>query len=225
MKGENFFDRLLLLPLFQGIGRNDFWEIAEQTRISFHSCEADTRLVEQDAPCESLLFIMNGKLCAARTNDSHTYTLREYMERPDVLQPESLFGPITHYTRTYTAITPVQYFEIKKRDVHDRLLLYPTFRINYLNLLTRQAQHSLRHLWQTTPEALSQRFIHFVHARSLRPAGPKELTIKMQDLATELLTTRLNVSYMLRELEAEQLIWTHRGRIEIPQFEKLVQRL
>ena len=47
----------------------------------------------------------------------------------------------------------------------------------------------------------------------------------MQDLATELLTTRLNVSYILRELEAEQLIRTHRGRIEIPQFEKLVQRL
>lgn len=225
MKGENFFDRLLLLPLFQGIGRNDFWEIAEQTRIGFHSCEAGTLLVEQDAPCESLLFVMNGKICASRTNDSHTYILREYVERPDVLQPESLFGPITHHTRTYTAVTPVQYFEINKRDVRDRLLLYPTFRINYLNLLTRQSQLALRHLWHSTSEVLAHRFIQFIHARSLRPAGHKELTIKMQDLGAELLTTRLNVSNMLRELEADDLIHTHRGRIEIPQFEKLLQLL
>ena len=46
----------------------------------------------------------------------------------------------------------------------------------------------------------------------------------MVDLANELVTTRLNVSKMLNELKDENLLYLSRGRIEIPEIEKIVMR-
>ena len=90
--GENFFPRLLQLPLFQGIGRGDFWEIAELVRIAFHRLEAGKVLVREGDPCRSLIFVMRGTLCAQRSDDRHRYTFLEYLNQPMVVQAECLFG-------------------------------------------------------------------------------------------------------------------------------------
>ena len=220
--GENFFPRLLQLPLFQGIGRGDFWEIAELVRIAFHRLEAGKVLVREGDPCRSLIFVMKGTLCAQRADDRHRYTFLEYLNQPMVVQPECLFGLSTQYTRTFTVVENIQYFEIKKEDVRDVLFNYETFRINYLNLLSRYAQYASRRLWKCQSESIIERFQHFVQARAMYPAGRKELLVRMEDLAEELLTTRLRVSEHLRQLQAEGLIISRRGRIEIPALEKLL---
>lgn len=220
--GENFFPRLLQLPLFQGIGRGDFWEIAELVRIAFHRLEAGKVLVREGDPCRSLIFVMKGTLCAQRADDRHRYTFLEYLNQPMVVQPECLFGLSTQYTRTFTVIENIQYFEIKKEDVRDVLFNYETFRINYLNLLSRYTQYASRRLWKCQSESIIERFQHFVQARAMYPAGRKELLVRMEDLAEELLTTRLRVSEHLRQLQAEGLIISRRGRIEIPALEKLL---
>jgi DNA-binding transcriptional regulator YhcF (GntR family) len=44
----------------------------------------------------------------------------------------------------------------------------------------------------------------------------------MNQLAGELNDSRLNVSKVLNEMQAEGLITLYRGRIEIPQFERLL---
>ena len=220
--GENFYPRLLQLPLFQGIGRGDFWEIAEQVRIAFHRLEAGKVLVRSGDPCRSLIFVMKGTLCAQRSDERHRYTFIEYLNQPMVVQPECLFGLSTQYTRTFTVVENIQYFEIQKEDVRDVLFNYETFRINYLNLLSRYTQYATRRLWKSASESINERFQHFVQARAMYPAGRKELHIRMEDLADELLATRLRVSDLLRQLQSEGLIISRRGRIEIPALEKLL---
>ena len=54
--------------------------------------------------------------------------------------------------------------------------------------------------------------------------GRKELDIGMVELANELVTTRLNVSKMLNELKNQNLVYLSRGRIEIPEIEKIILR-
>ena len=99
--GENFFPRLLQLPLFQGIGRGDFWEIAELVRIAFHRLEAGKVLVREGDPCHSLIFVMRGTLCAQRSDDRHRYTFLEYLNQPMVVQAACPLGLSTQYTRTF----------------------------------------------------------------------------------------------------------------------------
>ncbi len=223
MQNEKFFDRLLLLPLFQGIGKNDFWEIAEQIKIAFHKKAAGHVLARQGNLCDRLYFVLSGTLRIERPSDDHRYRLSEWNDKPSVIQPECLFGLTTRYTRNYIAETELQYFEIDKAAIREVLFFYPTFRLNYLNMLSGMIQTAAKHTWRSEPHDLAERFTKFVADRSVKPAGQKEMWIDMPTLADELLTTRLNVSKMLNQLADQDLIHISRKKIIIPHLEKLIQ--
>lgn len=218
----DFFERLLLLPLFQGIGRGEFFEIAERIRIGFQKVAAGDVLVHQDSLCDRLLFILRGELCARHLSGNKHFVLSEWMDMPMVVQPEHLFGLRTRFTHSFHAVTDLQVLKIDKAAVRDILFYYPTFRINYLNMVSSQVQQTTRNLWKQWPVDLEARFVYFLMQRCSRPAGRKELKIKMSRLAEELLSTRLRVSDMLNALEERKLIVLHRERIEIPSFETLL---
>lgn len=220
----NFFDRLLLLPLFQGIGRNEFFEIAERIRIGFQRIPAGELFIRQDAPCDKLYFVLTGEMQVRHQSDNKNYILSENLNIPMVLQPENLFGLRTRFTHTFQALTNLQVLRIEKAAVRDILFFYPTFRINYLNMVSTQVQYASRNIRKQCPADLENRFVSFLSTRCLRLAGHKELKIKMTQLAEELLATRLCVSRMLNSLEQRQLICLHRERIEIPLFENLIMR-
>lgn len=221
---QNFFDRLLELPLFQGIGRDEFIEIVERIRFGFQKKAMGACIVRQGDPCDSLYFIVKGNVCSSQVGDDHTYVLSEWFESPLVLQPERLFGLNTRYTKTFRAETEVQVFEVGKRAISDILFHYPTFRFNYLNIISTQVQQARRRLWQKRPATVCGRFAFFVADRSIRLAGRKELKIGMKQLAGELDATRLRVSKALNALEEEGFVKLSRKMIEMPSFEKLLQR-
>lgn len=218
----DFFERLLLLPLFQGIGRGEFFEIAERIRIGFQKVAAGGVLVHQDSQCDRLYFILKGELCARHLSVNKHFVLSEWMDMPMVVQPEHLFGLCTRFTHTFYAVTDLQVLKIDKAAVRDILFYYPTFRINYLNMVSSRAQQTTKSLWKQWPADLEDRFVYFLMQRCSRPAGRKELKIKMSRLAEEMLSTRLKVSNMLNALEERKLIVLHRERIEIPLFETLL---
>ncbi len=223
-RGETgFFDKLLRLPLFQGIGRNDFLEIAERVRLGFRKVTRETTLVQQDEPCNSLIFVMRGGIRTSRESDAHTYTLAEWINQPLVISPESLFGLHPRYTHKVVVSESAEILQIDKAAVRDILFDYPTFRINFLNILSGRLQRSSHLLWRPLPTIPEQCFTHFLLVRCLRPAGRKQLHIKMQQLALELQDTRLNVSAMLHRLAERQLIIMGRGRIDVPALELLIQ--
>lgn len=222
MKEEDFFDRLLLLPLFQGLGRGDFMKIAARIRLGFQQRSNGSILAKQDELCTGLFFVLGGEVCATKLSDHKNYELNEWLNMPLVLQPECLFGLKTRYTRSFKATSEVQMLRVEKDAVRDILFYYPTFRINYLNLLSTRAQTSSRLLWRNVPDDLRSRFVQFLSSRCLRPAGNKELIIDMVSLADELLVTRLNVSKMLNDLQDQGLVELNRGKIKIPNLERLL---
>jgi CRP-like cAMP-binding protein len=220
---QALFDKLLSLPLFQGIGRGEFEEIMARIRLGVKKAPSRTVLVREGASCNSLFFIINGAVFSEQYSDKRNYSLLEWFEAPFVLQPESLFGLTTRYTRTFTAVTAVYYIEVDKRSIGDILFNYPTFRFNYLNLLSKQAQQTGRRLWQSIPLTDNAKFLHFLTCRIAHPAGRKELHISMSELAQELQISRQRISQMLRALEGKGELILGREKIEIPAFERLLQ--
>ncbi len=222
---RDLFPKLLELPLFQGISYSEFLEIADRVRLGYSKRKKNAVIVEQDSPCHSLFFVMKGNVAARRESDDHSFALVEDVACPAVLQPEALFGLRTRYTRSYIAQESVQLFEIDKSMLRDVLMLYPTFRINFFNMLSTQVQLRESKLWKKSPDELSERFRSFLLMRVERPAGKKQLLITMDQLAGELNTTRLNVSRMLAELQEKGLIEEKRKRIIIPSFSYFMQNL
>ncbi len=218
---HEFFNRLLLLPLFQGIGRNEFQEIARSIRIGFRRINREHTIVRQEELCTQLHFVLDGKVCISREGDGHQYALTEWYDQPMVIMPEVLFGLTTRYTRTFTTSTAAELLVVDKAAVRDLLFNYPTFRINYINLVSTQVQQAQRQIWHMASRQLSERFVQFVTCRCLRPAGHKRLKIKRPQLALELRVSKLIVSQMLTELEAANLLIIRRGYIDIPCLELL----
>ena len=60
--------------------------------------------------------------------------------------------------------------------------------------------------------------------RSMKPEGKKILKIKMEDLASLIDETRINVSKVLNDLQEQGLVQLSRKEIYIPALEKLTEK-
>ena len=138
--GETMYDKLLQLPLFQGICKNDFTTILEKVKLHFHKYTPNTSIVKQGTTCKQLIFILSGSVQSESADSRHSYTIEETFTGPHVIEPYSLFGMHTSYTASYKALTEVTALIIDKSYVVAQLNNYEIFRLNYLNILSNRAQ-------------------------------------------------------------------------------------
>lgn len=218
----NIFDRLLLLPLFQGMNSTDLGLVAGQTKFGFHHHEQGKTIISEGDICDHLCFLMKGTLEVTATAFDHGYTFSEFIQAPDILQPEHIFGLNQHYTRSFTTVTPCNIMTLDKSEVMMLTDEFLVFRLNLLNIISTQSQRQQRRLWHNPPRNLQQRIARFFESHCLKPAGPKTIHIKMTRLAEELNDSRLDISVALHEMQDQGLVVLKRGCIEIPDLRCLL---
>lgn len=216
------FDQLLQFPLFLGMSRSDLETIVGQTRLDFQKVAAHVEFVKADAPCTHLLLLLSGTFVAERQADDGSYQFAERLTAPLIVEPEVLFGYHQRYTHTYRAATTVNLLRIERQEVVRLTEQFMIFRINLLNLLSTGVQKHLRQAWRRRPETVSDRVVRFFAQHVVYPAGPKTVRILMTQLGSELGCSRLDVSVALNEMQRQCQVELHRGRIEIPQMERLL---
>ncbi len=216
------YDHLLRFPLFQGLSRAELLQLAGNTKFGFVKEKEGRIVTQEETPCQQLMLLVKGKLLLRQRSDDGGYTILEQIASSWVVQPEALFGAHPYYTVSCTTIEPCHFIVLSKDEVLRLLDDFLIFRLNMLNLLSTQAQRRNRMQWRREPLSLRERFVRFVIDHVTYPAGPKELLILMKRLAAELGDSRLDVSRMLNQLQAEQLLQLHRGRIVIPSLEHLL---
>ena len=219
---DNIYRRFLQLPLFQGLSHQDFLAIAGKVRFDFRTMEENRVILKQGDSCNSYFFIIRGEYESIHVNNSPTYTLTEYFDRPAILDVESLYGLHPYYFNTYRCKSTVTLLEIHKDVVFNVLMNYATFRINYMNMFNYLASKRRDLLWQGMPATIEERFAHFLRTRLSVLRGPKSLHIRQSVLAHELATNFRNVSKMLSEYEAKGFLSYGRMHIDIPAVEKLL---
>jgi len=212
---------LLRLPLFLGIGSSELSEIVGNTKFGFHKLLAGQLLAAEGDRCTQLFFLMAGSLSVESHADNHRYSIVEELSAPAVIQPEHLFGLMSRYSRTFSAQTDCSLLALSKEEILRLLDSYLICRLNFLNILSMQAQRQGRTPWRQNPTDIRQQFFAFLRLRCITQAGRKVLKIKMETLGHELHQSRLNVSHMLNQLQEEGLISITRGLITIPQLELL----
>lgn len=215
-------DRLLLLPLFQGMTRNDIETVVGNMRLGFSKYGKGKVIVSDGEPCTHLRFLLQGECIATTEADDGSYSIGEAVKSPEVIQPECLFGMNQRYTKTLTSTTECSIVSLNKNDVTHLMSEYDIFRINLLNIMSTHTQRLSRHPWRKLPDSIRHKVFRFVETRCLKPAGHKMLKIKMEVLAEHIGESRLNVSRCLAELEEEGLLTHSRATMDIPALEKLM---
>ena len=222
MASLQIYEKLLLFPLFQGMSRDDLELVAGHTRFGFLKIDADSTVVAEGDDCVQMYFLINGILRVETKADDRGYTVIEQLEAPVILQPEVVFGYTQRYTHTYIVQTDANFITVGKDEVLRLSEDFLVFRLNLLNMFATHTQKTSRLLWQHVPDTLEDRIVRFFAQHCIYPAGPKVFHILMNRLADELNDSRLNVSRALNALQREGKIILRRGRVEIPQMERLL---
>lgn len=79
-------------------------------------------------------------------------------------------------------------------------------------------------LWNSHIGNTEEKILNFLVLRSMKPEGKKILKIKMEDLASLIDETRINVSKVLNDLQEQGLVQLSRKEISIPALEKLPEK-
>ena len=216
------FDQLLQFPLFQGMSRDDLEIIAGHIRFGFVKIPAGRTVAEVGDACQQLYFLINGSLKVETSSEDYGYTVTEHFSAPYVLQQEAVFGYYQRYTHNYTTISDANFLTIEKEELLRLLEDFLVFRLNLVNFFATQSQKHSRLLWQRSPQDLRGRVVRFLTSHCLYPAGQKTFSILMEQLALELNDSRLNVSRVLNQLQRDGLVELHRGKIVVPQLERLL---
>ena len=219
------YDKLLQLPLFQGMSTFDFTDILEKVKIHFNKYEPGSCLVRQDTPCNQLIFVLDGEVLIESKDRAHQYTIWETFKSPNVIEPYSLFGMRPYFTASYTAVTEVNTLNIDKSYILNELCRYEVFNLNYMNMLSNRSQVIYNKLWNAHIGKTRDKIINFLLLRCMTPYGAKKLSIRMEDLARLIDDTRINVSNVLNDLQNRGLIQLGRRTFSIPELREVVQLL
>lgn len=215
------YDNLLLLPLFQGLSKNDITSMIEKVKLHFLQYQEGETFIHQGDTCNKLCFLMKGQMRVERQEKEHGYSLSEVIGEPCIIEPQSLFGMHPSYTATYRAHTNVHVLAIDKKYLFTELNKYEIFWLNLLNILSNRCQRSEEKIWNTHIGNLNEKFVNFISTRSQKQTGEKTLHVSMEDLANLINETRINLSRLLNDLQNKGLVQLKRKEIYIPEFEKL----
>ncbi len=217
------YDKLLQLPLFQGLGKNEFTQIIEKVKFHFHKLSPGTVLIKEGEACDKLIFILDGEVLSEAYNSEQKYTLQETLKAPQIIEPYSLFGMKPFCNATYSAATEAGVLTIGKNFLLENLSRYDIFMLNYLNILSGRAQMLRQKTWNMRIGNTYERIMHFLQMRCNSLCGPKTLLIKMEDFADLLTDTRINVSMALNDMQTHDVLKLSRKKISINDLGKLIE--
>ena len=217
------YDKLLQLPLFQGLCTSDLTKILEKVRLHFQRFQPGERIYSQGFECDKLSFLLDGTMTAETTDEKSRYTFLEDLDCPHIIEPYSVYGMNTKFDSSYLAKTEVGMVSIDKSYILNMLSEYGIFQLNFINMICNRSQNLRDRIWYTHIGEADMKILNFIAVRSFRPRGRKVMRIRMEDLATLVNETRINVSRALNEFQRLGLAELYRKEVIIPNLEDLIK--
>lgn len=215
------YDKLLGLPLFQGMSSSDLQDVVTRVKFGFNKYSRNTVVVDEGDPCTGILFLLDGDVEMTTTSADHSFSITEFPVLPHAIEPERVFGLQQRYSQKYITKTQCNAMIVGKDDIVSLASEFMVFRLNLLNILSTNSQRLSRQIWKHTPAHTESRIVEFLRAHSSIPSGKKIVHTKMQQLAYELNESRIDVSVALNKLHDEGKIVLQRGIITVPKLEIL----
>lgn len=217
------FERLLQLPLFQGLSTHELSEVMAHVRLDFAQYHRGDEVVMQGEACRQLIYIISGDIAAEYRDKDGRFTLTEHLHDVKVIEPYNLFGMYQRYSRSYLFDTDGSTLSIDRSVVVQNLMNNHIIKINLLNIACNKYQQTQRLLCEFPDDTVRNKLIKFLLAHSTVNKGKKELRIKMTELADIIHETRLNVSIALNHLQQQGLLTLQRGGFTVENLQELVK--
>lgn len=156
------YAKLLQLPFFQGIDRDELEAMASKIRFDFQKYDEGAWIARENDRCATLTLVMTGSVEAEAISADHSYSLREQIDAPCAIEPERIFGLRQHLARGYRATTPCNVLRLQKDDVLRLCAQSLVFELNVLNTISTSAQRAGSAFWRTPPTTIPRKIATFV---------------------------------------------------------------
>ena len=139
---DNMFDKLLHLPLFQGVSHERLSETVEKVPFHFLKFKRGEKIIDKGDECTHVRFIISGAVRMTYESRNLKFSISHDLRAPEVIAPDYLFGLDTSYPFTLRAIENCGILQLSKNDYVEMLQRDKVFLYNILNYLSRNS-HAL----------------------------------------------------------------------------------
>lgn len=179
---DQMYQLLMGLPLFSGVTYDKMLEIIGNTKFHFLKYLEGETFINEGEPCTHLKFLISGQVRVSIANSDRRFTVSQTLSAPDVVAPEYIFGRSTVYPCTVTALGPTGILQISKSDYMKILHSDSIFLINYLNMLSMNAQKAVDGILSIATGSLEERIAFWIVALTQRGGTDITMTCKQRDL-------------------------------------------
>ncbi len=138
--GESMFEKLMKLPLFQGVSQEQLALMVEKFPFHFLKYVDREQIAAAGDNCDYLRFVVSGSVRLVITNASCRVSLEQQLEAPDVIGADCLFGLRTVYPFDVFAAGDCGVLQITKAHFVEMLQSNIVCLFNMLNMLSRNSQ-------------------------------------------------------------------------------------
>ena len=209
------FDILMGLPLFRGVTRDRMAETVGMAKFHFLKYLPGETIVSAGDPCAHIKFVISGKVRMTVENADRRFKVASTLGAPDVLAPSFLFGRATDYPCTVKAIEDTSILQITKQDYLRILNSDTVFMLNFLNMLSVNAQKSVDGVLALTTGSMEERIAFWIVALTQPGADNIVLSCRHRDLYSFFGVQRSSFIATLEGLREKGLISYHGNEIEV----------
>lgn len=219
------FDTLMGLPLFRGVSRERMADTVGSHRFHFLKYTPGHVIFRAGDTCTDLAFILSGTATVDIVNPDGRFAVSQNLTGPEVLSPDFLFGRITAYPGTVTAVDTVSMLLIPKADYLAILNSDPVFLLNYLNLLSMNAQKATEGILAVSTGDVPERIAFWISALTQARARNIVMSCRRRDLVSLFGVPRTTLKQALDEMTAAGLITYTRSEIKVTERRALLSLL
>lgn len=222
---ESMYEKLMELPLFQGVSRDKLSELIEKTPFHFVKYNKGQQIVSANDNCTHIRFIISGDVRIDISSTNRRVAVSETLSGPDVIGADYLFGRNTFYPFNATALTECGILQIVKADFINILMSDKVFLFNMLNMLSRNSQKSTFGIMALSSGSIAERLAFIV--TSLTQKGSKDIKIvyKQKDLCSILGVQRSSLIHALDKMNIDGVIDYTMTEIKVNSREALLEIL
>lgn len=216
---------LTRLPIFNGITYEKIIEIIGTTKFHFLKYLEGETFITEGEPCTHIKFIISGKIRVSIANSDGRFTVAQTLTAPDIIAPEYIFGRSTLYPCTATALEPTSILQISKDDLLKILKSDSICMINYLNILSMNAQKAVDGVLSVATGSIEERIAFWIVALTQQGGSDITLTCRQKDLYSIFGVQRSSFISTLENMKSRGLIDYTQNEIKIHSRRELIDIL
>lgn len=203
---DNMFDKLLHLPLFQGISHERLEETIEKIPFHFLKFKKGERIIDAGEQCTHVKFVVSGKILMEYESSSLKFKITHELSAPEVIAPDYLFGMDTCYPLSAYALEDCGILQVAKQDYVAMLQSDNIFLFNLLNYLSRNSQLRKSQLLSMNNATVVERIVMLVSTFTSQKSKYINLSFRQRDFCRLLGTRRPAFVSAMTYLEENNLI-------------------